>query len=208
MIGLSSGATLAGSISADTRAVVVLLHGANVGLGGLPTWMAPAPARMQLFESAIRRTSHSAIRVLRLRHPDRDFRSVFRGALRDTAEALTHVERIAPGARIGLVGHSNGGRVALRLSADARVDAVAALAPWLVRGDRISPRAGAPVLLMHGGLDVVTSPRLTEQLALRLRRQGVDVDHETVAGENHFLLARPSYWHSRVAEFMATRLLD
>ena len=202
-----SGASLVGTIDPDARGVAVLMHGASFGFAGMPSWMAPAPYRMQLFESPIIDRTAGRVSVLRLRYPDRDLRSVFRGALRDTAAALEHIRRTAPQARIGLIGHSNGGRVALRLSSDARVDAVAALAPWLSPADRINPRPGVPVLLMHGGLDVVTSPQLTTQLAARLARKGVDVDHETVAGENHYLLASSAHWHDRVASFAAAHLL-
>lgn len=207
MTTFSSGASLLGSLDADAPAVVVLMHGSTLGFTALPAWMAPAPFRMQLFASGIDRRSDSRISVLRLRYPDRDLRTQYRGALRDTAAALAHIRQTAPHARIGLVGHSNGGRVALRLSADSRIRAVAALAPWLLPSDRIVPRHGTPLLLMHGSLDFVTSPRLTADLAARLRKAGADVDHETVAGENHFLLAQSAHWHARVADFMTEHLL-
>lgn len=208
MVTLPSGASLTGDVESSTPAVAVLMHGSTLGFTSLPAWMAPAPWRMQLFAAGIDRRSGSRIAVLRLRYPDRDLRSQFRGALRDTAAALAHIQQIAPRARIGLVGHSNGGRVALRLSADARIHAVAALAPWLLPSDRIKPRRGTPLLLMHGSLDFVTSPRLTAELAARLRHGGADVDYESVSGDNHFLLAQAAYWHSRVADFMTRHLVD
>lgn len=208
MTTLPSGAVLKGALHADARAVAVLLHGASTGKSGGTSWMTPAPLRMQWFASPISRRSAGRLDVVRLRHPDRTVKAVFRGALSDTAALLSHIRTVAPKARIGLVGHSNGGRVALRLSSDARVDAVAALAPWLLPSDRISPRPGVPLLLMHGSLDFFTSPTLTAQLAARLAQRGNSVDHETVAGENHFLMARSGYWHQRVADFLIESLLD
>lgn len=208
MTTFPSGALLKGEVHPDTEAVAVLLHGASVGSSGSTSWYTPAPMRMQLFAPAIRTRSRGRIAVLRLRHPDRDFRSVFKGALGDTAALLSHVQRIAPRARVGLVGHSNGGRVALKLSSDSRVSAVAALAPWIASWDRFTPRPGAPVLLMHGALDTITEPAKTEELATRLRARGCTVDSEIVAAENHYLVARASYWHRRVGSFLAEHLLD
>lgn len=162
---------------------------------------------MQLFAPSISMRSGGRIQVIRLRHPDRDWPQLFRGALGDTAELLGQIKQTAPQARIGLVGHSNGGRVALRLSSDARVDAVAALAPWIVRGDRILPRPGQPVLLMHGDYDRVTDPKATRALAERLRQRDVLVDIETLA-DTHALMLRSWHWHRRVARFLREHLLD
>lgn len=205
---LRSGALVKGELRPDLEAVAVLLHGASVGSSGSTSWLTPVAMRMQLFASAIRVRSGGRVAVLRLRHPERDWASLFRGALGDTAELLGQVKRAAPQARIGLVGHSNGGRVALRLSSDSRVDAVAALAPWITPRDRFNARPNQPVLLMHGAQDRITDPTLTAQLADRLRERGCLVDSETVAGENHALLMRSSYWHRRVAAFLAEHLLD
>ena len=206
MTTLPSGALVKGVVRPDSEAIAVLLHGASVGSSGATSWFAPVPLRMQWFEWAIRIRSKRRITVLRLRHPERSWATVFRQALKDTAELLDHIERIAPNARVALIGHSNGGRVALTLSSDSRVAVVAALAPWITDNDRFSPRQGQAVLLMHGARDRRTEPQHTQELAARLRERGCVVDSEIVAGDNHAMLARPYYWHRRVADFVVEHL--
>lgn len=208
MTTLPSGAQVKGELSRGTEAVAVLLHGASVGAASSTSWLTPVALRVQMFAPAIRTSAGGRIQVIRLRHPDRDWKTLFRGAVGDTAQLLAHIRRESPQARIALVGHSNGGRVALRLSADSRVDAVAALAPWITSNDRFTPRAGQPLLLMHGSQDRITDPKATAALADTLRGRGCLVDSETVLGENHALLMRSSYWHRRVAGFLATHLLE
>ncbi|MFV0532204.1 MAG: dienelactone hydrolase family protein [Cumulibacter sp.] len=205
MTTLPAGALLEGDVRPDADAIVVLLHGASVGESGSTSWCAPAPWRMRWFARAIRVRSRRRIAVLRLRNPDRGWPVVFPRALSDAKEALDHIAGIAPNARVALVGHSNGGRVALSLCSDTRVAAVAALAPWIEDGDRFAGRRGQPVLLMHGALDRRTDPRDTLELAALLRRQGCVVDSETVAGDIHSMLARPRYWHRRVADFVVSQ---
>ena len=199
-------AQVRGTVRRNAEAIAVLLHGASVGRGST-SWYAPAPLRMQPFVGPIERASRRRIGVLRVRHPDRDWNTVFRGARDDTVRLLAKLERSYPGVPIALVGHSNGGRVALRLSSDSRVHAIAALAPWIAPLDRITPPAGRPVLLMHGEKDDITSPRATAALAATLRRRGCVVEHETVPGENHALIARAGHWHRQVADFLVRHLL-
>lgn len=191
----------------NVEAVVVLLHGASVGRSGSTSWLAPAPLRMSAFVEPIRRRSRRRIGVLRLRHPDRDWREVYRGAHADTARLLQRLERERPELPIALVGHSNGGRVALRLASDHRVSAVVALAPWITPYDRIAPRREVPILMMHGERDTITSPELTRKTALSLQERGFPVEHETVRGDNHALLTRAAYWHRRTADFLVEHLL-
>ncbi|WP_166741741.1 dienelactone hydrolase family protein [Cumulibacter soli] len=204
MTTLPAGALLKGDVRPDADAIVVLLHGASVGESGSTSWFAPAPWRMRWFARAIRVRSRRRIAVLRLRNPDRGWAMVFSRALSDAKEALDHIEDIAPNAHVALVGHSNGGRVALSLCSDTRVGAVAALAPWIDDSDRFVARRGQPVLLMHGARDRRTDPNDTQELAELLREQGCVVDSETVAGEIHSMLTRPHYWHRRVADFLVT----
>jgi predicted esterase len=87
------------------------------------------------------------------------------------------------------------------------VHSVAALAPWLPKGEPIPPMNDRNVLLAHGTADRTTDPRETARLAKTLREEGVEVElHEFIGGHHSMLFpARP--WHDIVGEFMARTLL-
>jgi alpha-beta hydrolase superfamily lysophospholipase len=116
---------------------------------------------------------------------------------------------------VGLVGHSMGGRVALRLAdhrslpADRRpgVRAVAALAPWLPDGEPIPVLADRHLLLAHGTADRTTDPVKTAHLAQKLEVAGGDVELVEFAGGRHSMIFPARPWHELVASFMVRTLL-
>jgi len=108
---------------------------------------------------------------------------------------------------VGLVGHSMGGRVALRVADHRRVCSVAALAPWLPEGEPIPALDDRKVLLAHGTADRTTDPRETSQLAKKLREEGVEVEQHEFIGGHHSMLFPAKPWHHLVARFMVRTLL-
>ena len=58
-----------------------------------------------------------------------------------------------------LVGHSMGGRAALRAAGDANVRGVVALAPWLPGTEPVEQLAGRDLVVLHGTRDLTTSQR-------------------------------------------------
>jgi pimeloyl-ACP methyl ester carboxylesterase len=101
---------------------------------------------------------------------------------------------------VTLVGHSMGGRAALRAAGHPSVHAVAALAPWVPRGEPAAQLAGRRVLLAHGNRDMITSPRDTWAFADRAREFTHVTAIEVRAGE-HTMLRRGRLWHALAAEF-------
>ena len=79
----------------------------------------------------------------------------------DTAGVIAPVRTDRPGAPIVLVGHSMGGRVALRLADEPGVSAVVVMAPWLPPGEPVAQMAGNTALLIHGDHDRLTDPART-----------------------------------------------
>jgi dienelactone hydrolase len=102
---------------------------------------------------------------------------------------------------IVLVGHSMGGRTALRIADDSSVRAVLALAPWLPDGEPVAAPAGLPVLIAHGSWDKMTSPAGSRRWAERARRAGVDVCRLRVRAEMHPMIFRPHVWHRLAVGF-------
>ncbi len=108
---------------------------------------------------------------------------------------------------VGLVGHSMGGRVALRVGGHAGVRSLAALAPWLPPGEPVPALDGQIVLLAHGTADRTTDPGKTFELAEKLVAQGVDVELVKFDGGRHSMLFPARPWHDLVAGFMVRTLL-
>jgi pimeloyl-ACP methyl ester carboxylesterase len=101
---------------------------------------------------------------------------------------------------VTLIGHSMGGRAALRVAGHPLVHAVAALAPWIPPGEPAAQVAGRRLLLAHGNRDMITSPRDTWAFAERAREFTPVTAIEVQAGE-HTMLRRGRLWHALAAEF-------
>jgi alpha-beta hydrolase superfamily lysophospholipase len=183
-----------GSPSA-ARAVVLLLHGGQAnsvepGRKGL------AYLRMVPFAWSLR-GADMAVWLLRYR---------FRGwnaaqdPVADGRWALEEARRRHPGAPIVLVGHSMGGRAALRLAGEPDVIGVCALAPWIEAGEP-APRPGATIVIAHGEDDRVTDPASSAAYAARIGASFVPVP-----GETHALLRRPVFWTRLVTRFVTSAL--
>jgi alpha-beta hydrolase superfamily lysophospholipase len=194
-----NGAELRGSVPANPRGVVLVVHGgAETGTSRV-AWHGMAVLRMVPFALAIHRRSGGDLAVLRLKNRLRGWNGPAQDPLVDAQWALDRVRRVLPGTPVALVGHSMGGRVVLRLADEPDVAGVVALAPWIA-GDARKPRPGIPVLLMHGSRDRITDPARTAALARRFAAAGVDVRHEVVDGGDHPMLRQARRWHDTVAD--------
>jgi alpha-beta hydrolase superfamily lysophospholipase len=182
------------------RTVVLLLP------GGRATSVAPARRgaaylRMVPFAQAIGwRTRAANVAVWTLRYRLRGWNGTAQDPVHDTRWALDRARRLHPGAAIVLMGHSMGGRVALRLAGEPDVAGVCALAPWIEPGEPM-PHPGATVLIAHGDADRVTDPRASAAYAARIGASFVPVP-----GETHTLLRRPLFWTRLVTGFVTAAI--
>ena len=99
-----------------------------------------------------------------------------------------------------LVGHSMGGRAALRAAGHPLVTAVAGLAPWLPPGEPVDQLAGRRVLLAHASDDSVCNPANTWAYAERASAV-VEVGAIEIRNGDHAMLRRARLWHAIAAEF-------
>jgi dienelactone hydrolase len=100
-----------------------------------------------------------------------------------------------------LLGHSMGGRAALRMGGDQSVRAVLAFAPWLPDGEPAGQLAGRRVLIAHGSLDRVTSARASRAFADGATAAGADVTWVEVRGDTHAMLLRYRTWQRLAISF-------
>jgi dienelactone hydrolase len=182
--------------------VTLVLHGgAEAGFEPVHSW---GLAHLRMLPLA--RTIHAAaaehgveVRLLRNR-----IRGWNEPTLHPVADARWGLERIRaerPGVPIFLVGHSMGGRVALRVADDPAVTAVCALSPWTPAGEPVEPVKERSVLIAHGTLDHITSPAESYAYALRAREVTARLARTEVMSEGHAMLLRPRVWNRLVRDF-------
>jgi acetyl esterase/lipase len=192
---------------AHAEAVVLLLH------GGRENHFAPVRAfdagvlRLIPFGRNVVRAGGGRIALASLRYAVRGWNGELESPLPDARWALDRIGERFGNLPVGLVGHSMGGRVALRVADHRRVCSVAALAPWLPEGEPIPALDDRKVLLAHGTADRTTDPRETSQLAKKLREEGVEVEQHEFIGGHHSMLFPAKPWHDLVARFMVRTLL-
>jgi len=179
----------------ETRAVVVTLH------GGRENSMEPthhrqlAGARMVPFAASIaRRATSAGVAVWSLRHRVRGWNGDLMSPVPDARWALEQVRQVHGAVPVVLVGHSMGGRTALRVAGDDGVVAVVALAPWLPKGEPVEQLRGRSLFIAHGTADRVTSPAASARFAERAREVAARVDLVMVAAEMHAMVLRWPTW--------------
>ena len=192
---------------AQAEAVVLLLH------GGTPHSSDPVRAfdsgvlRMIPFGRSVVRASGGRIALASLRYAVRGWNGGHESPLPDARWALDRIGEHFGNLPVGLVGHSMGGRVALRVADHGSVSSLAALAPWLPDSEPIPALDGRKVLLAHGTADRTTDPQQTIKLAKKLTGEGVDVELVSFSGGRHTMLFPARPWHDLVAGFMERTLL-
>jgi dienelactone hydrolase len=121
--------------------------------------------------------------------------------LADISWALDEARRRHGDVPVVLLGHSMGGRAALRMGGDQSVRTVLALAPWLPDGEPAGQLASRRVLIAHGSLDRVTSPRASRAFAQGAAEAGAEVTWAEVRGDTHAMLLRYRTWQRLAIRF-------
>jgi alpha-beta hydrolase superfamily lysophospholipase len=185
-----------------TRAVALVLHGgAEFGTAAVPPWKL-AYLRMVPLARALRRAGGAhGLEVRLLRNRRYGWNGAAEDPLPDTRRALERIRAEHPGLPVVLVGHSMGGRVALRVADDPAVVGVCALAPWTPAGEPVEAVAGRSVLIVHGTRDRMTSPRESHAFAERAGAVATRVARFEIGGEGHAMLRRSAVWTRLVCAF-------
>ena len=108
---------------------------------------------------------------------------------------------------VSLVGHSMGGRAAMRAAGAGNVRSVVGLAPWLPPGEPTAQLRGKQLLIVHGTADRMTSPAGSAEFARALVDVAAQVSYVEVPGERHAMLRRRDAFDGLAAAFVTGTLL-
>ena len=187
----------------QTEAVALVLHGGREH-GYRPVHaLRLAYLRMVPIAKAIARASaRRGVATWLLRDLVQGWNAPDLSPVADARWALDRIRRRHPGVPVVLVGHSMGGRVALRVADDEAVTAVCALAPWTPPGEPVDQLAGRLVLIAHGDADRITDPRESYAYAQRAKAVTDRVIRYDVHGEGHAMLRRAQDWNRLTNRFL------
>ena len=186
---------------ARAGAVALVMHGGAVDSRELNHPWSPNVARLVPFARALRRVP-GPLAVARLRFRYRGWNGLEAAPVEDARWALEPAHAAYPGAPVGLVGHSMGGRTALSVSDDDDVRLVLGLAPWIERGDP-TPRDGQKTVLIHGDRDVITPLSASRLTVDAMLAAGEDATLIRVARGEHAMVVRAGLWTALVVDIVA-----
>lgn len=169
-----------------------------------------AAVRMRPFvRPLVRALPEPGLLVAHVRYRYRGWNGEAADPVDDARRALAELAGLAGGIPVVLVGHSMGGRAALRVAGHPQVRAVVGLAPWWPPGEPVAPLRGRAVLALHGDRDRMTSAGASWDLVRRARElEGTRAGALSVTGGDHAMLRRAGAWHRTTASAVSALLGD
>ena len=181
----------------ETRAIALFCHGGTIASLEPPRERALSVARLRAFEQFVHATTaERGVGTAFVRYRLAGWNGEAADAYQDVRWSLERLrEQHGRDVPIVLIGHSMGGRAALRAGGEPQVTAVCALAPWTPPGEPVMHLRDQTVAILHGRGDRWVPARLSAEFAVRARRSGARVARFTVAG-GHSMLRRAHRWHT------------
>ena len=183
-----------------TRAVVLVMHGGQVTSHAPARWSQLSVRRMQPFADAIvRRGGTDGVAVWSLLHARRGWNG-HAAPVPDAMWALGEIEARYGHVPVVLLGHSMGGRTAVRVAGHPSVIGVVGLAPWLPKDEPRDQLAGRAVSIIHGTGDRRIPIALSRTFASTSAGVPDRLELEALRGTGHAMLRRARTWHRLAAE--------
>lgn len=194
-------------VPSEPRGIVLVLHGGR-DRSRLPVQRTQlAVLRMVPIAARIARTAGRDLVVARELFSVRGWNGTDASPVDDVRWAVATLRERFPARPVCLVGHSMGGRAAMRAAGEEGVRSVVGLAPWLPLGEPTAQLAGRRVLIVHGSADRMTDPDGSAAFARSLAGVAVSVSYVRVPGGEHTMLRRRGVWEGLAAGFAARSLL-
>jgi predicted esterase len=184
-----------------TTAVALFCHGGTVASVDPPRERALSVVRMRAIEQFVSAAAADrGLTTCLLRYRVAGWNGGAADAYADVRWALDRI-RAEHGSDVPivLIGHSMGGRAALRAGGDGQVGTVCALAPWTPPGEPVEHLRDRTVAILHGRGDRWVPAALSAEFAHRAQEAGARVARFTVAG-GHSMLRRALRWHTFVRD--------
>lgn len=187
-----------------TRTAVLVLHGGRAESRRTARPWQLAALRMRPFLSTLSAdTDRDDALLAQVRYRRRGWNGVDAEPLHDTLRALAELHDLVGDVPVVLLGHSMGGRAALRAAGAEHVRGVVALAPWCPPGEPVAGLRDRRVLVLHGGRDRVTDPGESAAYVLRARAAGARAGMLLVDDGDHAMLRHHARWHRTASSAVA-----
>ncbi|MFG2884315.1 alpha/beta hydrolase [Streptomyces sp. NPDC048297] len=190
------------------RAAVLFLHGGRVADLFPPPSINLPELRMRPFRWTVRlRLRQHALLLASVRYRHRGWNGEREDAASDAHSALRELSALAPGVPVVLVGHSMGGRAALRNGGYPSVRGVVALAAWCPPDEPVSHLRGRTVGFVHDERDRITPAEDAWAFARQARGAGANVHTVSVPRGGHTMVRGARRWH-RITADLVTQLVE
>ncbi len=188
------------------RGIAVVLHGGRErSRMRTRPWQA-AVLRLLPFDWALRRAGRRAgLAVVRVRFRVRGWNAdppALPSPVADLTAVLDALAARHPGVPIALVGHSMGGRAAMRAGGHPAVRAIVGLAPWIAFEEPYRQLVDRDVLIVHGTADRWTDPDASRAYADAAAAVGARASYIAVEGATHSMLRHARFWHRLAAGYV------
>ncbi|MFE1805263.1 alpha/beta fold hydrolase [Streptomyces sp. NPDC059533] len=189
------------------KAAVLVLHGGRADAPEPPPRLNLPGLRMRPFAAHIARaTEAEGVLVAHVRYRHRGWNGHHAHPVADAHRALDELRALTGPVPVVLVGHSLGGRAALRAAADPQVTGVVALAPWCPPDEPTTHLLGRTVVALHDEADRVTRAADTWAFLTRAQHAGALVSGVAMPRGGHSMIPDALRWH-RFTTDAATALL-
>jgi hypothetical protein len=187
--------------------IVLVLHGGREN-DPSPVRASQLPVlRMIPIARRVAAAGHGRLAVVRVLDVVRGWNGPDAAPVADTRWAVEQCLERYGDLPVGFIGHSMGGRAAMRAADAPNVRSVVGLAPWLPPGEPTSQLRGRRVLIVHGSADRMTSPDGSAAFARSLAGVAERISYVSVPDEKHAMLRRRDAFDGVAAAFTAATLL-
>jgi pimeloyl-ACP methyl ester carboxylesterase len=202
------------------RAVALVLHGGrDVSVARVTARQLPVLRMVPIARHVARAGNSAGLGVWRLRFRYRGWNTAAH-PVADVRWAVRRLREQHGDVPVVLIGHSMGGRAALRAADEPGVVAVVGLAPWVPPGEPHEQVVGRRLLVVHGTRDRTTSPKASKALVDAVRADGLaGLDSHDATPDDatrgtteptfvhlrhggHSMLRRAALWDELTADFV------